>query len=1571
VGTARGAGVSAERALQRDEPKEMRPMTVRWKPLLVLSGLFLMVALVGVIAITLAMMPRSSAGILKLARAASDAGRFEDAEIYYKQALQIEPKNAAIHAEFAGLYQNWLQHAAVVKRAEKRTERLAHLMSAVKFDKTLKEPRRALLAHSMSEDLGSESLHWAKEVISVEPDNTDAHYVLAAEALENRTPNVPEVRRHLEILDAGNAAPIRRLWIRARLAEALGDAHELELLIDRAGKTALGPDAGAVDRALRLRIASLAVRTQNDQARLESGVANLLEQVKGLGDFRDLAATRVARLRLELEQTQRALILKSAQFRPAGKKAMEGLVDAIDVALDSIFEAALAGVGEHDLATHLTYADHLRFRKQYDKCLKVVDRALQSPQASRPAVNHAVMGLHMVAVEMALARVEDAQRFERAAPHIKALLENPEPRYQGLGHLFAGSVDLDRSGLARANSAVENAGAANRQSRPKLRNSALEHLKRAAAQLPDIAEAQARYGVALVLAGEQNLGRQFLSAAVRLGSLDAQYQLWAAWTILQAGYPEEAEPIVAGLIAQVSQGKVPRELESALHMLKGALYQARREPGDLEKARQEYDKVVAGGHEPNPTVAVRLAQIDVQLGEYDRALKRLDGVRAVGDDAAAAEQLAVLTLERTGKKADARARLRAAHARYPQNADLVGLDAALLVQDGKPADADGVLAAFLQGEPDNTTLVLMRAQILAEKLKQPDQARALLVTCADRTDQSAPLVQLAALELEGGDLDAAAAVIAKIKSRWKEAAAGDVLEAQLALKRGNTALAVELFDAALKKDPDNKIVQFWKAQLDGQAGSVATATETLEALVREKPVKEVDSGITLMSAAQSALANLSLRTGDFDTAIRRFEELKRGSASGTLTRSDQWQLITAYVAKGQWPRARREIAAVLNDQQNPPSDEERVRGANLYRQQGEELAALDQLDYVLKVNPANPSAVVTRSYILLKAKQFDQAKGILRTAIELSTKKGEAPPVFYLMLAAVENEAPPAATALARALSIVDQGLSRTGDSIELVQARYAALASSGDAGGALDFVEAKAKAHSTGPIRRFLAQVCREQRKFARAEAVLRALLSEAPEDANLAAALVQVVSLQAAEARAANEQARERELSEKAVSMIREYRKSYPNNLAFLQAECDIVARQGDFGRAIQITHEIDKVAPSSTLGPMLRARLAALMDRPQDAAAAYSESLTRNPRQIDVRVLLGQTELKLGKVDEALQQARLVLDVEKDRADAVLLEARALAEAGGTSRAVDAQRQAAVARLEALTKAKPRFVAAYHALADIHVKRQDRAAAAAALQEDLKANPNDAAAAGQLVHLLAQPLEGGKPPGTSDLSAARRVATEIAARDENGTLNLALSIGFHKAGQLELALPHAEAAAAKLDSAAAHLNLGDLLLTMAESQPDPKAARRTFERAVAEYDRVLKSQPGLVEAVNNKAWILHTYLGESQKALALVLELQKRTTVVALPGEFYDTLGAIQESLGQIRDAEQSYVDGLRKSPEHPVLNFHFGKLIAGDPGRAEKARSHLNKALSAGNRLSPPMAKEAEKLLRLIDSQKTQR
>ena len=103
-----------------------------------------------------------------------------------------------------------------------------------------------------------------------------------------------------------------------------------------------------------------------------------------------------------------------------------------------------------------------------------------------------------------------------------------------------------------------------------------------------------------------------------------------------------------------------------------------------------------------------------------------------------------------------------------------------------------------------------------------------------------------------------------------------------------------------------------------------------------------------------------------------------------------------------------------------------------------------------------------------------------------------------------------------------------------------------------------------------------------------------EAPEDINLAASLIQTISLQAAEAGARNETDRERSLNEKAAVMIKDYRARYPDNLVLLQIECDLVARHGDFTRAIELTREMDKASKTSPAGCLLRARLYTMLGR-----------------------------------------------------------------------------------------------------------------------------------------------------------------------------------------------------------------------------------------------------------------------------------------------------------------------------------------------------------------------------------------
>ena len=221
-----------------------------------------------------------------------------------------------------------------------------------------------------------------------------------------------------------------------------------------------------------------------------------------------------------------------------------------------------------------------------------------------------------------------------------------------------------------------------------------------------------------------------------------------------------------------------------------------------------------------------------------------------------------------------------------------------------------MLKEFLTADPDNVTLSLMRAQILADSLETTQgRTRTLAARSPSVPRTPAPLVQLAQLDMDQNDLDAAAATIAKIRSRWKESATGDILEGQLALKRGKIAGR----SRALHRGPQERPGQQDRPVLEGPARQPDRLGDRSDQDARrpgqERPSKEVDAGrhpdVGRPVGPGQPLAP--------DRNVRRRDPPIRGAEAsnqtGTLSRYDRWQLITAYVAKGQWPIAKREIAA--------------------------------------------------------------------------------------------------------------------------------------------------------------------------------------------------------------------------------------------------------------------------------------------------------------------------------------------------------------------------------------------------------------------------------------------------------------------------------------------------------------------------------------------------------------------------------------------------------------------------------------------------------------------------------------
>jgi predicted Zn-dependent protease len=1540
-------------------------MTVRWKPLLILSGLFVVIALGGLIAFATLMNARGTADILARARTERRTGEFEKAKVDYRRAVDLDGKSPELHEEIADFYDEWARKAPAEKRAELHALAMGSLGSAIKHGPKRVGPRRKLLAEALRIDDVNEQTRRAKELITIDPTDRDSHYVLASEELSLKSPNLSEVRRHLKALETEVPRRARAEWIAARLADLSQEPAKVEEILARSREIRLPNESDPVDRLALLRLRAMDVQAATDPASLSSRVDPLVQEAIAVASEPEITSSRITHISLLIQDVQRS-IDKMAAGSPAAAERLKSFGTMLDQAADQIFQKAIASPSGADLGVYLAYADHLRFRDRRDRCLTVARQGLKSPAGVRQGTSEAALGLHALAIEAVLANLTDKDRYEKATPDIKALLEGKSGRFQALGHLFQGAIDLERAGMVADAQNQE----VTRAEQAKLRASAVSHLKIAAAQLPGLAEAQARYGVALILANEPSMGRQYLQQAQRLGNLEPQYQIWAAWSVVQAGYPEDAEPIVARLIKEVEAGRLPAAIEGTLHLLNGEIHQARRTPADLMKAVEEYKKAFANGQDATPAVELRLAQIEVMLDRPADALKRIDWLASKGKAGPGAENLAVLTLRELKRDDDARKRLDAARAKFPDSSELAVLAATLLVKDHQAEAADKLLADFLQKVPDNVPAVQQRAQILARELDRPADARRMLSAVADRGENSAPLVQLALLELQTKDYDAVAASIDKIRKRWKDAATSDLLDAQLSLAKGDSAGASAHFNDALKKDPNNKVVQFWKAQLDGRIDPEGSS-RVFETLSKENSIKEIETGLSLVAASQSALANIAMESGDVDAAIARYRQVLKDAGPGGVSRTVRWQLAAALTAKKDWPAAKLEIEAILADTRSPVTLDEKIRAATFYRLNQDDTRAMSLADEVLKADPTHSGAVVARAEYLARMKRQPEAIAAIRSAIAATTAAGKkAPSTFYLMMAAVESTVTPAETGFARALTALDEGIAARPEAMELYQAKFQVVNRLRGPDAALAFVEERAKSDPTGDFRRMLATTYRERGDYASAARVAGELATEHPDDPASPALQIRMLAAESAEAARRGDRASSKKLLEKAGTLVEQAKGRFKTDPTFTQLECELEMRRGDFNRALALSQEVDHLSKNSPAGPLLRAAVFEAKQQPREAAAAYAEALARNPRIPEARLQLARLSLRSGQTDEAIRQAKYLIDGDSSQpvaAAALLVEARAMASQPGTADQVARNRASAIEKLAAAIKAKPDLADAYALTADIHMMNGDRTRAVAALRAELKAIPSESNALAVAIQILTEPRAKNQPAPAADLEDARALATAFAEGDTKGDRMLAASTGYSRAGQLDLALPWAEKAAARLQTPFARLTLGDLLLTMSESQPESSRSRDLLERALAQYDKILADQPDAIEAVNNKAWILHSYMGRSQAALELAQALMQRVDPAILPGEFFDTLGSIQEKLGRTRDAEESYKKGLGKSPDHPVLNYHMGALMAagGDKSRSRKAADHLRIAQAASDRLPADIAAKLDTLLKQVD------
>jgi tetratricopeptide (TPR) repeat protein len=1515
-------------------------MTVRWKPLIVLTALFVLLAAAGLFAFTRVLFPARAEDLLPLARAEAESGKYDRAEIHYRRALQRDPKNPRIHFELAEMLGEWMR-SHPDQSAKLRPNWLTTMHDAAKYGAQMPEPRRLLLADALDRGEWADCVHWAREIEPLEKTNLDAHYVLAVEAMSLEPPRVAEARTHVQFLLERDAKRSRTLWIRARLAEGAKDDKTLAEMLS-AARDRVG-DGTPEDQFCAVRLRLIDFEQTSDAATLAERVSAFRSEAAQLVS-REIPPARGRELMTMLRKVHQHVDQVASASKADERKQLESLPDLLADLAESTFEQSVKSSQGVDLRPHQSYAEYLLFRGRRARCIEVVADALKRPVSTMAFWVATAMELREIGIKAALSDSNDPDRFQKAAPHIKDLLASNNARYRALGHLFQGVIDLELSGLSETLERGEGGAPAPARDARRVA-SALSHLKAASEGLKDVATAQALYGVALLLGGEPALGRQYLQLALRGGGgrLDPRYQIWAALSVLQAGYVEDAEPIINDLLSKVATGQVSADLAGTLHLIKAEVHQSRGNAEDLRLARAEYLEAFSAGHARTPALELRLAHLAAMLGDDPSAFKTIEKLSQDAQSGPSAERVAALTLFQQGKTEDAMKRADQGRQKYPESPELVELSAALRVQAGHADEAEQLVGRFLDDHPNQEELGLFRAKLLSESLNRTDDARNLLIKLCETSTNSAPWILLAHIELGRKDFVAATAVIEKIRTRWPDAAAVDLLAAQAALGQGNLPLANKQLESALKRDPSNKVALFWKGRLDELTGSTIEAQAIYEQLARERPLKEIENGMPLGTAAQWALAAMALERQQFDVAVSRYESLLREAPTKEMARSARWNLALARAAKGETAQAKTEVGTLLQDPKT--TAEERVQAADFFRRHGDEARAVEQIGLVLKEQPAHPGAITYKALMLLAKDKVPEAIALVRSAIAA----GQAPAGLYLLQAALENQG--GGDGLPRAKTALEEGIKRHSDHLELLRARYQIMSLMNDP-AALEVLEAEA---GSRPAAQVLIDAFRDRGQIEKAVALVEARLKRAAPASILAKQLtaqhIALIAAQAGKAEQADNKAEQKRLMEQAIGLLSTARKTEPDHLPYIELEAELALQARDFAKAKRLAEEISNKDRANAAGPVLLARVASAEGKLQDVERAYEQAVERSPARAELRLALAQAHLSSGRYDDAVRQASVVMEAERDMPSAKFVKAQALARSSGSDQAVENNRTQAEVLLRSAIQDSPAYVDAYHLLSDLLVLRGKRTEAIALLKTCLAKVPSDDEGLSLLVQRLCE-----QPNDTVAVKQAQSLANERAADDKRGVFALAAAIGFHRAGRSDLALPWAESASSQLDLPNVHLIVGDILLSCAEHHADSAEAQAWLTSALAHYDKVLAKQPNSIEAINNKAWILHRYLDRNAESLQLAEGLIERVDPASLPPDFLDTLGSIQEAAGKTREAEVSYARGLRAAPDHGILNFHLGRLLSKQGKDPAKANACLEKARQSAKQLPADMASE---------------
>ncbi len=422
-------------------------------------------------------------------------------------------------------------------------------------------------------------------------------------------------------------------------------------------------------------------------------------------------------------------------------------------------------------------------------------------------------------------------------------------------------------------------------------------------------------------------------------------------------------------------------------------------------------------------------------------------------------------------------------------------------------------------------------------------------------------------------------------------------------------------------------------------------------------------------------------------------------------------------------------------------------------------------------------------------------------------------------------------------------------------------------------------------------------------------------------------------------------------AKKQLQEVLKENPRSADALLLLGKIALRLGDGKGAVQSFRTVLKDQPELAEAYALLGQAHITLNEMSLARESLEKAVALNPRMYDAHVALAGLDASSGKPQDARRRLEVLLKLDPNNFGALglLLNLQAadrdwastdqtlarLRSSGANSLVADLTEghlyetrqewDKALAAYDRAAAANPEAPEPLLALTRLETQTGRVAQAQGRLERVMVRNPKHAIAHGLLGEVVLLKGDGGL--AEREFQEATRLKPDWPTPWLDWTM---LKLSQNKQDEARQIL------ARGLDS---NPNSEELRLFLATSLMEAGHA----DRAIQEYEAILRNNPRALLAANNLAALLTDYKGDP-KSLERALSLCREFEIQSSNPVFLDTLGWVHLKLGHADEAIRLIRQAVAKAPDHPVLNYHLGTAYS-KAGQVKEARAHLEKAVSS--------------------------